>query len=99
MTGKAVTRNSPSTTTINPIYEYSEEKNIVAERDFTSRREHLWKMCVKYNMIERYPPNAWEFFISSGHNLAWCNIFKAASSTWMYYFNILGKLQPIVCNL
>lgn len=78
-------------TTVNPIYEYSEEKVAIAELDFHRRRNHLWKMCAKYEYIERYPPNAWEFFISPGHGIAWCNVFKAASSTWMYYFNILGK--------
>ncbi|XP_055295890.1 carbohydrate sulfotransferase 11 isoform X2 [Sitodiplosis mosellana] len=79
-----------STTTVNPIYEYGEEKVAVAERAFQQRRDHLWKTCTKYDMVDRYPPNAWEFFISSGHGIAWCNVFKAASSTWMYYFNILG---------
>lgn len=83
-------RTAPSTT-VNPIYEYSEEKVAIAEQDFQHRRDHLSKMCVKYDMVDRYPPNAWEFFISTGHGIAWCNVFKAASSTWMYYFNILGK--------
>lgn len=81
----------PPSTTINPIYEYSEELNAAAEHDFSQRRQHLWESCAKLNFIDHYPPNAWEFFISPGHGLAWCNIFKAASSTWMYYFNILGK--------
>ncbi|XP_011565274.3 carbohydrate sulfotransferase 11 [Plutella xylostella] len=34
--------------------------------------------------------NSKEFFIDYQHNLVWCNIFKAASSSWLYYFNILG---------
>lgn len=85
--------------TVNPIYEYSEEKVAVAERDFQQRRDQLWKMCIKYDMVDRYPPNAWEFFISSGHGIAWCNVFKAASSTWMYYFNILGKCYCHCCWL
>lgn len=84
-----------TSTTVNPIYEYSEEKNALAEHDFERRRDHLWRMCSKYEFIDRYPPNAWEFFISPGHGIAWCNVFKAASSTWMYYFNILGKSQHI----
>lgn len=83
-------QTTPSTT-VNPIYEYSEEKVAAAEHDFHHRRDHLWNVCAKYDFIDRYPPNAWEFFISSGHGIAWCNVFKAASSTWMYYFNILGK--------
>lgn len=84
-------------TTINPIYEYSEEKVAIAEHDFQCRRNHLWKMCSKYEFIDRYPPNAWEFFISPGHGIAWCNVFKAASSTMMFYFNILGKLYNLQC--
>lgn len=80
-----------TSTTINSIYEYSEEKHFEAEHDFQLRREHLWQMCNKYDYIQRYEANAWEFFISFGHGIAWCNVFKAASSTWMYYFNILGK--------
>lgn len=77
-------------TTLNPVYEYSEEINIAAEHDFGQRRAHLEESCQKNNFNGRYAPNAWEFFISPGHGIAWCNIFKAASSTWMYYFNILG---------
>lgn len=87
--GGGAISTTPSTT-VNPIYEYSEEKVAIAELDFHRRSNHLWKMCAKYEFIDRYPPNAWEFFISSGHGIAWCNVFKAASSTWMYYFNILG---------
>ena len=78
-------------TTLNPIYEYSEEINAKAEQDFTKRSQHLWEVCERTKVIGKFPPNAWEFFISPGHGLAWCNIFKAASTTWMYFFNILGK--------
>ncbi|XP_073951161.1 carbohydrate sulfotransferase 11 [Choristoneura fumiferana] len=34
--------------------------------------------------------NRKEFFVDHAHNLVWCNIFKAASSSWLYKFNILG---------
>lgn len=86
---------STSSTTVNSIYEYSEEKHLEAEHDFQRRRDHLWNMCSKYDYIQRYRPNAWEFFISMGHGIAWCNVFKAASSTWMYYFNILGEPHQV----
>ncbi|XP_058061123.1 carbohydrate sulfotransferase 13-like [Anopheles bellator] len=76
--------------TLNPVYEYSDEMNAAAETDFNERRMVLWNVCAEHRIIGKYPPNAWEFFISPGHGIAWCNIFKAASSTWMYYFNILG---------
>jgi len=77
--------------TLNPVYEYSEEINAQAEREFAERRQHLWEVCERSQILSKFTPNAWEFFISPGHGLAWCNVFKAASTTWMYYFNILGK--------
>lgn len=88
---KSVVSTTVQPTTLNPVYEYSEEVNAAAEYDFSQRRSRLWDTCEKINFVGRYPPNAWEFFISPGHGIAWCNVFKAASSTWMYYFNILGE--------
>lgn len=87
---KSTTTTAPPPTTLNPIYEYSEEMNAAAEQEFNQRRNKLWEICRKINFIGKYPPNAWEFFLSPGHGIAWCNVFKAASSTMMYYFNILG---------
>lgn len=96
---KSSARKANNTTnqvsTLNPIYEYSEEVNAIAERDFQMRRDVLVDACQKWKLNGRYPPNAWEFFISAGHGLAWCNVFKAASSTWLYYFNVLGNCETL----
>lgn len=91
--------------TLNPVYEYSEEIHSATEKDLRERQQHAQEVCKKYNLQSTYPPNPREFFISTGHSLVWCNVFKAASSTWMYYFNILGgydikylqrtELQPL----
>ncbi|TDG45793.1 hypothetical protein AWZ03_007748 [Drosophila navojoa] len=84
-------QNAVSATTLNPVYEYSEELHSRTEHELKLRRDHLATVCDRYKLQEKYPPNPWEFFISPGHNnLVWCNVFKAASSTWMYYFNILA---------
>ncbi|XP_068140750.1 carbohydrate sulfotransferase 11 [Drosophila tropicalis] len=81
----------PPPSTLNPVYEYSEELHSCTERELQMRREHLATVCERHKLQEKYPPNPWEFFVSPGHNnLVWCNVFKAASSTWMYYFNILA---------
>lgn len=85
----------PASSTLNPIYEYSEEMNAAAERDFNERRQTLQEGCSRWKLVDKYPVNSWEFFISPGHGLAWCNIFKAASSAWMYYFNILGEFRGL----
>uniref|UniRef100_A0A1A9WUW0 Carbohydrate sulfotransferase n=1 Tax=Glossina brevipalpis TaxID=37001 RepID=A0A1A9WUW0_9MUSC len=77
-------------TTINPVYEYSEEIHAAIEGELKQRNLHLREVCKRYQLQFVYPPNPREFFISHGHSLIWCNVFKAASSTWLYYFNILG---------
>lgn len=77
--------------TVNPIYEYSDEMNAATMLEMAQRQTHLWEACAKLDLIGRHTPNAWEFVLSPGHSLSWCNVFKAASSTWLYYFNILGE--------
>ena len=32
----------------------------------------------------------WEYLINEKYNLIWCNVFKAASSTWFWNFNLLA---------
>lgn len=90
-TATTIVNLEPHASTLNPVYEYSEEINSHAEKEFSERRQRLWEVCELNKLIGKLTPNAWEFFISPGHGLTWCNVFKAASSTWMYYFNILGE--------
>lgn len=59
-----------------------------AEQDFKDRREHMWKACEKNNLTNVLKPNSKEFIIT--HQLAWCTIFKSASTSWIYYMNILA---------
>ena len=42
--------------------------------------------------------NPWEYLIDGHHNLAWCNVFKAASSSWMWIFNILAGYEEDYLN-
>lgn len=39
-------------------------------------------------MKNKLKPNSKEFILT--HDLAWCTIFKAASTTFLYFMNILG---------
>lgn len=61
------------------------------ESELEGRRHRVWEVCVARGLNTEGKPNAWEFFIDPTHSLIWCNIFKAASSTWLYNFNLLGK--------
>lgn len=59
----------------------------------SERQRHVQETCKKYGLdkaSKAYQPNAWEFLINKEHNLVWCNVFKAASSTWFYNFNLLA---------
>ncbi|XP_025830159.1 uncharacterized protein LOC108735425 isoform X1 [Agrilus planipennis] len=63
------------------------------------RRNHLRKMCKllglnKVGNDSLHEPNPWEFLINRKHHLVWCNVFKAASSSWMYNFNVLAGTNP-----
>lgn len=83
-----VTTEITEPTTLNEIYEYSEEINTQAELDFKKRQEHLLDVCEKNHMINKLEPNSKEFILT--HDLAWCTIFKAASTTFLYFMNILA---------
>ncbi|XP_054277247.1 carbohydrate sulfotransferase 11-like [Macrosteles quadrilineatus] len=59
------------------------------------RRRTLKEACSRYGLDvpgndSLHRPNAWEFLINKKYHLIWCNVFKAASSSWMYNFNILA---------
>jgi hypothetical protein len=54
------------------------------------------QVCEKKSLVtKKGRPNAKEFFIDHQYHLIWCNIFKAASSTWLHHFNLLGMLDKI----
>lgn len=59
------------------------------------RRLHLQRNCEFFGLNipgndTLHRPNAWEFLINRPRHLVWCNVFKAASTSWMYNFNILA---------
>lgn len=82
----------------------AEAKNVtwynehVMEARMAWRRRTLKEACSRYGLDvpgndSLHRPNAWEFLINKQHHLIWCNIFKAASSSWMYNFNILAGIK------
>ncbi|XP_065087467.1 carbohydrate sulfotransferase 11 [Ochlerotatus camptorhynchus] len=53
--------------------------------------------CTEYRLNEpkqNYKPKAWEYLINREYHLVWCNVFKAASTSWMYNFNLLAGYSP-----
>nr|CAD7256655.1 unnamed protein product [Timema shepardi] len=70
-----------------------------AEARMADRRRHLKETCSLLGLDapgndSLHRPNTWEFLINRPHHLIWCNVFKAASTSWMYNFNILAGYTP-----
>lgn len=59
-----------------------------------ARKKLLEGNCWKLGLTTHQRPNPWEFLISRQYKLVWCNVFKAASTTWLYNFNILAGYSP-----
>lgn len=57
--------------------------------ELEKRVDKVREVC-QLRSIQTKDINSKEFFVDHAHNLVWCNIFKAASSSWLYNFNILG---------
>ncbi|XP_021200788.3 carbohydrate sulfotransferase 11 [Helicoverpa armigera] len=57
--------------------------------ELDQRLDKVQEVCRMRNLFTQKINNK-EFFVDQKHRLVWCNIFKAASSYWLYYFNILG---------
>ncbi|XP_064100663.1 carbohydrate sulfotransferase 11-like [Macrobrachium nipponense] len=63
------------------------------EDRFRSRKEHLEKACDKFRPVHSSPVHhrkTDQFLINRHYGLIWCNIFKAASSSWLWNFNLLA---------
>ncbi|XP_042871541.1 carbohydrate sulfotransferase 11-like isoform X2 [Penaeus japonicus] len=56
------------------------------------RRRRVLEVCHKYGFDSSrgHTMNSKEFLVNKEHGLIWCNVFKAASSTWLWNFNILA---------
>ncbi|XP_011505455.1 PREDICTED: carbohydrate sulfotransferase 11 [Ceratosolen solmsi marchali] len=68
---------------------------IEAEMRMSERRKYLSERCSEESLDKPgndslHRPNAWEFLVNRDHHLIWCNVFKAASTSWMYNFNLLA---------
>lgn len=75
-------------------------KNMTAVANRLEKRKQFLKRACKNLGLDipgndtLHKPNPWEFLVSQKYHLIWCNVFKAASSSWMYNFNILAGYTP-----
>ena len=65
------------------------------EARMLQRQSALKEGCKKHGLDlpgkdPLHQANPWEYFINREHKFVWCNVFKSASTSWMYVFNILA---------
>ncbi|XP_063385983.1 carbohydrate sulfotransferase 13 [Cydia fagiglandana] len=57
-----------------------------------ARRRFLRSECSRLGLdSSRNKAYAWEYLINRQYHVIWCNIFKAASTSWMYNFNLMAN--------
>merc|ERR1719430_495722 len=59
------------------------------------RGEEMKSACRKHGLDKRgddylHQPYPWEYFINWEHKFVWCNVFKSASTSWMYVINVMA---------
>ncbi|XP_017863415.1 PREDICTED: carbohydrate sulfotransferase 11 isoform X1 [Drosophila arizonae] len=64
-----------------------------------ARLNRLKEKCSEFGLDVVGPdawhtPNTWEFLVNKKYHIIWCNVFKAASSSWMFNFNVLAGYTP-----
>ncbi|CAG5049306.1 unnamed protein product [Parnassius apollo] len=57
-----------------------------------ARRDYLRSECSRLGLdSSSHKAYAWEYLINRQYHVIWCNIFKAASTSWMYNFNLMAN--------
>ncbi|XP_028169916.1 carbohydrate sulfotransferase 11 isoform X2 [Ostrinia nubilalis] len=64
-----------------------------------ARHDYLKSQCSALGLDSySYKANAWEFLINRQYHVIWCNVFKAASTSWMYNFNRMANYTAEFLN-
>lgn len=72
------------------------EEEADLEKEFKRRQEHVKHTCEALHlgspgeMTIHSKPNLLQFYINDQYHLIYCNVFKAASSSWLYIFDQLA---------
>ena len=79
------------------VSERSQEEIFMSE--MRERREVMRAACQQEGLDrpgddDLHRINPWEYLINRQYNIVWCNVFKSASSSWMYIFNLLAGYSP-----
>ena len=72
-----------------------EENNDQEYKRMVKRKMLKEEVCHKFGLDTNgndtlHQINPWEYMINEKYKLVWCNVFKSASTSWMYIFNVLA---------
>ncbi|XP_012531026.1 carbohydrate sulfotransferase 9 isoform X2 [Monomorium pharaonis] len=89
------------TSRIKPRAPMSREQMEIVGRELDRRRQWVARVCETIDTKSSQPDaTLTNMIIDTEHNVSWCPIYKAASSTWMNYFAILkGTLTDDTMDL
>jgi len=99
---KRVTKAKPSKSFTRPpqppATKVSAEGMIEIDQTMQKRVQALKQACRESGLDRKlqdalHTPNPWEYIVNKEAGLVWCNIFKSASSSWMYVFNVLAGYE------
>lgn len=63
------------------------------------RHDYLRSECSNNGLdSSSYKANAWEYLVNRQYHVIWCNVFKAASTSWMYNFNLMANYTASFLN-
>ncbi|CAH2089509.1 unnamed protein product [Euphydryas editha] len=76
------------------------EKFIEVANRMETRRNYLRSQCSKLGLDgSGHKAYAWEYLINRQYHVIWCNIFKAASTSWMYNFNLMANYSAAFLDI
>ncbi|XP_045501939.1 carbohydrate sulfotransferase 11 isoform X1 [Colias croceus] len=77
----------------------SREKFLEVGARMEARRNYLSNECSRLGLDgSSQKASAWEYLINRQYHVIWCNIFKAASTSWMYNFNLMANYTAAFLN-
>jgi len=85
-----ISERSPAVTVGSEVSEEETFESLMRERREVMRAACQQEGLDKAGEDDLHRINPWEYLINKRYNVVWCNVFKSASSSWMFIFNLLA---------
>ena len=85
-----ISERSPAVTVGSEVSEEETFESLMRERREVMRAACQQEGLDRAGEDDLHRINPWEYLINKRYNVVWCNVFKSASSSWMFIFNLLA---------